>query len=141
MEIDIVKLHDDMTTPHYAHEGDAGVDLRSAASTTIEPGEQDLIPTGIKMAIPQGYVGLIWDKSGYAAKKGIHVLAGVIDSTFRGEVHVVVKNLGKENFVIEKDMKIAQILFQPVMQAKFNLKDNLEDTRRGTGGFGSTGKK
>jgi dUTP pyrophosphatase len=140
VDIRILKLHEDMTTPNYAHEGDAGIDLRSCEELTLKPDEYKIVKTGIKMAIPKGYVGLLWDKSGYAAKKGIHVLAGVIDSGYRGEIGIVLKNLGTQDFEISKDMKIAQILIQPIVNAKIKPVDSLEETSRNHGGFGSTGK-
>ena len=140
VDVAIVKMHEDMTTPHYAHDGDAGIDLRSAEEVVIPVGEKRVVPTGIKMAIPEGYVGLVWDKSGYAAKHSITTMAGVIDSGYRGEVKIVMKNLGKEDFEIKKDMKIAQILFQPVTRANLIIKESLEETKRNDGGFGSTGK-
>ncbi|MBN2367804.1 dUTP diphosphatase [Candidatus Woesearchaeota archaeon] len=140
VEVAISKMDSELTTPHYAHEGDAGIDLRSSAVTVLKPGETLVVPTGIKMAIPEGYVGLVWDKSGYAAKHSIHTMAGVIDSGYRGEIKIVMKNLGKEDFEIKKDMKIAQILIQPVVRANLVEKDSLEDTSRGEGGFGSTGR-
>ena len=140
VDVAIMKMHAEMTTPHYAHEGDAGIDLRSSIDIVVKPGETKLIQTGIKMAIPAGYVGLVWDKSGYAAKNSIKTMAGVVDSGYRGEIQVVLKNLGHEDFEIKKDMKIAQILIQPVVQANLVLKDNLDETARGHGGFGSTGK-
>ena len=139
VEVKIKKLDNSMTTPHYAHEGDAGIDLRSCEEMTIAPMETKIVKTGIKMAIPQGYVGLVWDKSGYAAKKSITTMAGVIDSGYRGEVGVVLKNLGKEDFMITKDMKIAQMLIQPVTRAVLSVVDDLEETARSEGGFGSTG--
>jgi len=140
VEVSIVKLHEDMTTPHYAHDGDAGIDLRSAEELVIPVGDTKIVPTGIKMAIPQGYVGLVWDKSGYSAKNSITTMAGVIDSGYRGEIKIVMKNLGKEDFEIKKDMKIAQILIQPVTKANLIIKESLEETTRNEGGFGSTGK-
>ena len=140
VEVAIVKLHEDMTTPHYAHEGDAGIDLRSAEEVVIPAGDTRIVPAGIKMAIPNGYVGLVWHKSGYAAKHSITAMAGVIDSGYRGEIKVVMKNLGKEDFEIKKDMKIAQILIQPVTRANLTIKESLEETTRNEGGFGSTGK-
>lgn len=139
VDVSIQKLHDDMTTPHYAHEGDAGIDLRSAINYILKAGESYTVPTGTKMAIPNGHVGLIWDKSGHAAKNVIHVLAGVVDSGYRGEIKIVLKNLGTNEFEIKKDMKIAQILIQPVARANLIEKESLEDTTRGEGGFGSTG--
>ncbi len=139
VDLRIQKLHEDMTLPHYAHPGDAGIDLRSAMETIIEPGTHQVVKAGIKMAIPQGFVGLIWDKSGYAAKHGIHVLAGVVDSGYRGEIGVVMMNLGKDPFKITHDQKIAQMLIQPVASAKISEVEDLEDTSRSEGGFGSTG--
>jgi dUTP pyrophosphatase len=140
VDVSILKMHADMTTPFYAHDSDAGIDLRSAIDVDILPGETKLVPTGIKMAIPLGFVGLVWDKSGYAAKHSIHCLAGVIDSGYRGEIQIVVKNLGHESFEVKKDMKIAQILIQPIVHATLHLKESLDETARGDGGFGSTGK-
>ncbi len=140
VDVKIQKLDPDMTTPSYAHPGDAGIDLRSGEELVLEPGEFRMVKTCTKMAIPKGYVGLVWDKSGYAAKKGIHVLAGVIDSGYRGEICVVMKNLGDEPFEITKDMKIAQILIQPIVEANLIEVDSLEKTKRNEGGFGSTGR-
>lgn len=125
--------------PGYAHPGDAGFDLRAAENLTIEPGERALVPTGLRFAIPEGYVGLVWDRSGLAAKHGMHCFAGVIDSGYRGEVKVVLANLGQEPFRVEKGMRISQMLVQPVAQATLARVENLEETARGEGGFGSTG--
>jgi dUTP pyrophosphatase len=105
----------------------------------LEAGEVKPVPTGIRMAVPDGYVGLVWDKSGISLR-GVHRLAGVIDSGYRGEVRVVMVNLGNEAFVIEKGMKIAQLLVQPVTEMKVVETEELETTSRGEEGFGSTGK-
>jgi len=105
----------------------------------ISAGERVIVPTGIQMAIPEGYVGLVWDRSGLAAKHSLHCLAGVIDSGYRGEVGVVMINLGKEDFLVEKNMRIAQILIQPVELPSVVEVEDLDDTTRGDGGFGSTG--
>ena len=91
------------------------------------------------MAIPEGHVGLIWDRSGMAAKHGLHCLAGVVDSGYRGEIGVVMKHLGDEPFTVEKNMRIAQMLIQPVAAATIEEADSLEETDRGKDGFGSTG--
>jgi len=139
IDVRIVRLDKEMTTPHYAHGGDAGIDLRSAEDYVLKPNETKAIATGIKLAIPDGYVGLVWDKSGHAAKNSIHTLAGVIDSGYRGEIKIVMKNLGSEEFRITKDMKIAQMLIQPVVRANLQEVDSLDNTDRGEGGFGSTG--
>jgi dUTP pyrophosphatase len=141
VDIAVFKMDHSMTTPHYEHEDDAGIDLRSSVDITIKPHETQVVPTGIKMAIPQGYVGLVWDKSGYAANNSIHCLAGVIDSGYRGEIKIVMVNLGSKDFEINKDMKIVQILIQPIIRSNIIVKDSLENTTRGEGGFGSTGKR
>ncbi len=125
--------------PFYSHAGDAGLDLFACEEVTVKPGEVRAIGTGLQMAIPVGYVGLIWDKSGLSLR-GLHCLAGVIDSGYRGEVKVVLINLGQEDFVIQPGMKIAQILLQPVKTADILEVEELEPTTRGKAGFGSTGQ-
>lgn len=140
VDVRLLRLNKKNTVPDYAHPGDAGLDLRSNESLKLAPGEFRTVHTGIKAAIPQGYAGLVWDKSGYAAKHGIHVLAGVIDSGYRGEIGIVLINLGKNDFEIALDMKIAQLLIQPVVAAQVIEVDSLDDTSRSEGGFGSTGK-
>ena len=140
MQIKIKKLHEGAVIPNYAHEGDAGMDVYSVEETLLNPGETKTISTGISLEIPKGYVALVWDKSGLASKNSIHTFAGVIDSGYRGEIGVVIKNLGNEVFEISKDMKIAQILIQPVVSANLIEVDDLDETSRNQGGFGSTGK-
>ncbi len=125
--------------PHYSTEGSAGADLFSNEEVTLLPGERKLIPTGIKLEIPEGYVGLIWPRSGIAVRNGIDTMAGVIDSDYRGEVKVLLINHGDEPFKIEKGFKIAQLLIQKVERVEFVKADSLSDTERGEGGFGSTG--
>jgi len=136
LEIEKVK---EVEVPCYAHEGDAGLDLYSAEEHLLKPGSRAIVKTGIKLAIPAGHVGLIWDRSGLAAKHSLHCLAGVIDSGYRGEVGVVIINLGKEDFQVEKNMRIAQMLIQPVVKAEVRVVDKLPDTVRSGNGFGSTG--
>jgi dUTP pyrophosphatase len=102
-------------------------------------GEVKAIATGIQVEIPAGYVGLVWDKSGISLN-GVHRLAGVIDAGYRGEVKVVMANLGGKDFSIEMGMKIAQLLIQPVVEVAVVNADDLEETPRGKNGFGSTGK-
>ena len=138
MEIKIRKMNTSAKAPAYAHPGDAGMDLFSCADMSLAPGETKPVPTGIQMAIPQGYVGLVWDKSGISLK-GVHRLAGVVDAGYRGEVRVVMVNLGTESFEIKPGMKIAQMLIQPVEAPTIVESDTLDDTSRGVGGFGSTG--
>jgi dUTP pyrophosphatase len=133
------KIHPEARLPVYQHPGDAGLDLFSAVDEVLGAGELKAVPTGIQMAIPDGHVGLIWDKSGISLQ-GVHRLAGVVDAGYRGEVKVVMINLGKLPFAIKKGMKIAQLLIQPVVAAEVTETADLDDTSRGDGGFGSTGR-
>jgi len=138
MKVPIRKIIPEAKVPFYNHQGDAGLDLFSCMRVVINPGETVPVPTGIQMAIPAGYVGLIWDKSGIALR-GIHRLAGVVDSGYRGEVKVVLTNLGREPFIVDPGMKIAQMLIQPVQTVEIVEVNSLDQTTRGEGGFGSTG--
>jgi dUTP pyrophosphatase len=138
MDLRVKRIHPDAKIPVYSHPGDAGMDLFSCVDDIIAAGEVKAVPTGIQMAIPKGYVGLIWDKSGISLK-GVHRLAGVVDSGYRGEIRVVLANLGRKPFNISKGMKIAQMLIQPVQAVGIIEAENLDDTSRGEGGFGSTG--
>ncbi|MBS3115109.1 dUTP diphosphatase [Candidatus Woesearchaeota archaeon] len=140
MLIKFKKMDSNAKLPSYANQGDAGMDFYSAENYVLRPNERKTVKTGIAMAIPVGYVGLIWDKSGLASKKGIKTMAGVVDSGYRGEVQIVLHNLGNEDFVVEKDMKIAQMLIQPIHQPRLEEVAELDETKRGDGGFGSTGK-
>jgi dUTP pyrophosphatase len=139
MELKVKKLHKDAKLPQYGHSGDAGLDLFSSIECVLAEGQVEAIPAGIKVAIPEGYVGLIWDKSGVSLR-GVHRLAGVIDSGYRGEVKVVMINLSDRPFAIERGMKIAQMLVQPITIVHVVESEDLDDTSRGEGGFGSTGK-
>lgn len=139
MELKVKRIHKDAKLPLYQHQGDAGLDLFSSIDCILAPGEVKPVPSGIKVVVSEGYVGLVWDKSGISLK-GVHRLAGVIDSGYRGEVRVVLVNLGNEPFVIKKGMKIAQLLIQAVAQVKVVEVEELEETSRGDKGFGSTGK-
>ncbi len=125
--------------PAYGHPGDAGLDLFSVTDHDLAPGEVFGVPTGIQVAVPEGHVGLIWDKSGISLER-IHRLAGVIDAGYRGEVRVVLVNLGNHVFAVKKGMKIAQMLIQPVSSVEVAEADELDDTTRGENGFGSTGR-
>jgi dUTP pyrophosphatase len=139
MELKVKKASRDARLPQYGHTGDAGLDLFSSIDFVLDKGQVEAIPSGIKVAIPDGYVGLIWDKSGVSLK-GVHRLAGVIDSGYRGEVKVVMINLSDKPFTIQKGMKIAQLLVQPITIVRVVETEDLDDTSRGEGGFGSTGK-
>lgn len=145
MEMPVLGVHrlphgKDLPLPAYAHAGDAGLDLCSAEDHVLRPGETAVLKTGVCMAIPAGHVGLIWDRSGLAAKNSVHTLAGVVDSTYRGELQVVLKNSGNVDFPITRGMRIAQMLIQPVLSVTVQESDSLDDTARGKEGFGSTGK-
>ncbi len=141
-KIKIKKINENAKVPNYAHQGDAGLDFYSAEENYIlKPGERKGFSTGIKMEIPNKYVGLIWDKSGLAAKYGMKMMAGVIDSTYRGEVIVVLINLGNKEYLVEKNAKIAQMLIQKIEKAEIEIVKSLDITKRGDGGFGSTGIK
>jgi dUTP pyrophosphatase len=139
MKLKVKKTSPEAKLPLYQHAGDAGLDLFSAVDDVIAAGEVKAIPTGIRMAIPEGFVGLIWDKSGLSLR-AVHRLAGVIDAGYRGEVRVVMANLSREPFAIQKGMKIAQMLVQPVATVEVVEAEELDDTSRGEGGFGSTGR-
>jgi dUTP pyrophosphatase len=138
MKLKIKRIHPDAKLPAYAHPGDAGFDLFSCVDFDLAAGEVRAVSTGIQMAIPEGWVGLVWDKSGISLK-AVHRLAGVVDAGYRGEVQVVLINLGREAYPIRKGMKIAQMLIQPVQTAEIVEASELDDTTRGGGGFGSTG--
>lgn len=133
------KILPDAKLPQKAHADDAGFDLYAADYYSIAPYGQALVRTGIKLAIPRGYVGLIWDKSGLAGE-GITTLGGVIDSNYRGEIKVVVKNLSEDNFNIIPGRKIAQILIQSIAPVILSEEKINDKTTRAENGFGSTGQ-
>ncbi len=139
VEVKVLRMDKTVDMPSYAHDDDAAMDLRSVEDKTIPAKEKVIIKTGLKVAIPKGYAGLIWDRSGLAAKNSIHVLAGVIDAGYRGEIGIVAVNLGDEDFHVEKNMRIAQMLIQPVETPDLVEVDDLDQTKRSEGGFGSTG--
>ncbi|HJX45730.1 hypothetical protein A2W13_02280 [Candidatus Woesebacteria bacterium RBG_16_36_11] len=127
--------------PSYAHEEDAGFDLYSTIAVIIKKGKIQTIPLGIASEIPGGWFVSFRDKSGLAAKFGIHVMAGVVDSGYRGEWLVVLVNLGDNDYSVGKGDKIAQGILQIVPRPKITEVNKLNLSKRGTGGFGSTGKK
>lgn len=141
MTLLIKKLSETATLPKYVHPHDAGMDLYSNETITIQPQERKLIPIGIALTIPSGYVGLIWDKSGIATNHGLKTMAGVIDSGYRGEIKILIHNLSNQPYTVQAGTKIAQMLIQPVVQNEIVEVKNLDDTSRGAGGFGSTGMK
>lgn len=131
--------------PAYATSGSVGLDLRAAISENIEikPMERTLIPTGIIMAIPNGYEGQVRPRSGLAFKYGVTVLntPGTIDSDYRGEVKVLLINLGNENFIVERGMRIAQLVINRYEKVELEKCENIDETARSDGGYGSTGVK
>lgn len=140
MKVYIQKIDPFAKSPIYAYEGDAGMDLFSCRDYKILPGLKGVISTGIKMAIPQGYAGFVWDKSGIAVKNHMKSMAGVIDSNYRGEVKVVLINLGSQIYNIKKGEKIAQLVIKPVESVQIVEVDELESNEnRGESGFGSSG--
>lgn len=129
--------------PEYATSGSSGVDLRSAESATIQPGSWGVVGTGLRVEIPEGYEAQVRSRSGLALKKGVMVLntPGTIDSDYRGEIRVILMNLGKDPFCVEPGDRIAQMVFCPVVKAYLEEAEALSSTEREAGGFGSTGSK
>jgi len=132
-----------MELPSHATSGSAGVDLRAAISDSviIKKGGRELIPTGIAIAVPTGYNAEIRSRSGLAYKNGIFVLnsPGTVDSDYRGEVKVLLMNLGENDFMVERGMRIAQLVIQKCERINWNVVESLDETRRSGGGYGSTG--
>ena len=137
--ISLTRTQPNAIQPTQAHASDAGWDLYACEPKTILPNERAIINTGISLAIPKSFVGLIWPRSGMAVKQGIDVLAGVIDSGYRGEVKVCLLNTGNMPVIIEAGDRIAQILFQEVPKFKLIETTDLNETDRNSGGFGSSG--
>ena len=126
-------------SPVRATPGSAGFDLFANEEKIINPGGQELIKTGIYMSIPNGYVGIIKPRSGLAVRNGIDIMAGVIDSDYRGEIKVLLWNTSDDFFVVKRHMRIAQLLIIPIIDADLEEVNILDVTDRGSGGFGSTG--
>ena len=133
----------DLPLPRYMTEGASGMDLYAAVETDypIAPGERALIPTGLFTAVPRGYELQVRPRSGLAIKHGIGILnaPGTIDADYRGEIKIIVINLGNETFTVKRGERIAQMVLCPVARAEFELTEKLPDTERGEGGFGHTG--
>ena len=144
-EILIKRLSKDIILPKYETSGSSGLDLSANIKTPvkIEPGKTTIIPTGISVSIPKNFEIQIRPRSGLAAKNQISVLntPGTIDADYRGEIKVILINLSKETFIVENGARIAQMVVCPVIKAKLKEVDSLENTSRGSGGFGSTGMK
>ena len=141
MTVRFLKIDPAAQLPVYAHPGDAGMDVSSLEELVIAPGERKLVRTGLKMELPMDAEAQIRPRSGLALKYGITVLnsPGTIDAGYRGEVGVILVNLGSESFKVEKGMRIAQMVIQPVCRAAVVEVEHLAGTDRGEGGFGSTG--
>ena len=144
-KINIKKISNDAKIPTYGTEYAAGCDLYACSEEkiTFEPGETKLVKTGIAMEIPEGYAGLIYARSGLASKKGLAPSnkVGVVDSDYRGEVMVSLHNHSSQMQEILPKERIAQLVITPFLKANFLISDELSDTERGNGGFGSTGSK
>ena len=144
-DLRIKKLRDNAQMPTYGSEWAAGADMYAAIdeAVTIEPNETKFIPTGIAFEIPEGYAGFMYARSGLASKRGLAPAnkVGVIDADYRGEVMVALHNHGTEAQTVEAGERIAQMIIAPFITANFIFSDELDDTVRGAGGFGSTGRK
>jgi len=145
MEVRIKKLSDKAVIPTYGSEFSAGADLYACLeeAVTIEPGNTYLVKTGLAMEIPEGFAGLIYARSGLASKKGLAPAnkVGVVDADYRGEIMVALHNHSNVAAVVEPGERIAQMVIAPFLKAEYNVVEELSDTVRGTGGFGSTGAK
>lgn len=142
LPVPVVRLDPGLPLPSYAHPGDAGADLVTAVDVTLAPGERALVPTGIAMAVPDGYVALVHPRSGLAARHGLSIVntPGTIDAGYRGEVKVLLVNLDPaEPIELRRGDRVAQLVFQRVEQAEFAEVEVLPDSARGVGGYGSTG--
>ena len=142
LDIAVVRLDDGLPLPSYAHPGDAGADLHTAVDVTLAPGERALVPTGLSIALPDGYVGLVHPRSGLAARHGLSVVnaPGTIDAGYRGEIKVLLINLDPvEPVTLSRGDRIAQLVVQRFERARFVEVGVLPDSRRGAGGYGSTG--
>jgi dUTP pyrophosphatase len=144
-DLRIKKLRDNAQMPTYGSEWAAGADMYAAIdeAVTIQPNETKFIPTGLAFEIPEGYAGFIYARSGLACKKGLAPAnkVGVVDADYRGEVMVALHNHGTEAQTVEAGERIAQMIIAPFITANFIFSDELDDTVRGAGGFGSTGRK
>jgi dUTP pyrophosphatase len=142
VEIALQRLDPDLPPPAYAHPGDAGADLLTTVDLTLAPGERALVPTGIAIALPRGYVALVHPRSGLAARHGLSIVntPGTVDAGYRGEIKVLLINLDpREAITLRRGDRIAQLVIQRVETARFVDVDVLPESVRGTGGYGSTG--
>jgi dUTP diphosphatase len=141
VEVEVRRLDTEFPLPERAHPGDAGVDLRSTVDVVLAPGERAMVPTGLAVAIPEGYAGFVQPRSGLAARHGISVVnsPGLVDSGYRGELRVVLQNTDRETpFVVEPGMRIAQLVVLPVPELELVEVVELPASERGVRGFGSS---
>ena len=141
VDLPVVRLDPGAVLPTYAHAGDAGLDLAANEDVTLPPGGRAAVATGLAIAVPDGWVGLVHPRSGLALRQGLTVAnaPGTIDAGYRGEVKVILVNLGDADVVIARGDRIAQLVLQEVGRARVVQVESLDDTTRGAGGFGSTG--
>ena len=142
LDVQIVRLDPDLPAPAYAHPGDAGADLVTSVDVTLQPGERALVPTGIALALPEGYVALVHPRSGLAARHGLSIVnaPGTIDAGYRGEIKVMLINHDPTAAVVlRRGDRIAQLVVQRFERARFVEVADLPDSVRGAGGYGSTG--
>lgn len=141
-QISLLKLDKELPTPSYAHPGDGGVDLYARDNVRLEPEAWTMVPTGIAVAIPVGYAGMVVPRSGLAARLGVGVVngPGLVDAGYRGEIKVILINHGSETLALQRGERIAQLVVVPVVEQEFIEVDELPASARGDGGFGSTGR-
>ena len=141
MTLRFKRIHPDAVLPAYAHQSDAGMDVRSVVDVVIPPGGRALVPTGLVAVIPPMHELQVRPRSGLALKHGVTVLntPGTVDSGYRGEIGVILANFGDKDFAVAKGDKVAQLVFAPVVQPEIVETDTIDETDRGAGGFGSTG--
>jgi dUTP pyrophosphatase len=142
VDILITRLDQDVPLPSYSHPGDAGADLVTTVDVHLEPGERSLVPTGVALALPDGYVGLVHPRSGLAAKLGVSIVnaPGTVDAGYRGEISVLLVNLDPAKPVdLSRGDRVAQLVVQQVEKARFVEVERLPGSARGAGGYGSTG--
>ena len=142
IEVPVTRLRDDAVLPQSAYPGDAGLDLVACETIEIKPGERAIVPTGIAVAIPEGFAGLVVPRSGLALRHGISIVntPGLIDSGYRGELRVIALNTDREHtFTVDTGMRIAQLVVMPSPGVELVEMDLLPETTRGTAGFGSSG--
>lgn len=142
LPVPVVRLDGDLPLPHYAHHGDAGLDLHAVEGAVIAPGDRALVRTGVAVAIPEGFAGFVMPRSGRALREGLSVVnaPGLIDSHYRGEIAVILLNTDSRSSIeVTRGDKIAQLVVQRVERVNLIEVDQLDETQRGEGGFGSSG--